>query len=155
MECSPPGSSVNGILQEKNIGVSCHALLQGIFPTQGSNSQRLLQRLQRLLHRRQILYHWATQEASLSKMTKMMRWTVWVTRPGYFTPGWSGRKLGYHEDSFYLINFGRKESLNLLVWRYKVGFQCSPNTVREWGGRKKRSLPSSKNTFQLNLFSNI
>ena len=32
---SSPGSSVRGILQ--NTGVGCHALLQGIFPTQGSN----------------------------------------------------------------------------------------------------------------------
>ena len=31
------GSSVHGILQVKNMGVACHALLQGIFPTQGSN----------------------------------------------------------------------------------------------------------------------
>ena len=36
MDCSPPGSSVHGILQA-NTGVGCHALLQGIFPTQGSN----------------------------------------------------------------------------------------------------------------------
>ena len=33
----------------------CHVLLQGIFPTQGSNPG--------LLHCRQILYHWATREA--------------------------------------------------------------------------------------------
>ena len=32
----------------KNTGVGCHAFLQGIFPTQGSNP--------RLLHCRQILY---------------------------------------------------------------------------------------------------
>ena len=36
----------------KRTSVSCHALLQGIFPTQGSNPD--------LLHCRQILYHWAT-----------------------------------------------------------------------------------------------
>ena len=36
MVCSPPGSSVHGILQAK-IGVGCHALLQGIFLTQGLN----------------------------------------------------------------------------------------------------------------------
>ena len=36
MDGSPPGSSVHGILS-KNIGVGCHALLQGIFLTQGSN----------------------------------------------------------------------------------------------------------------------
>ena len=39
----------------KNTGVGCHALLQGIFLTQGLNPS--------LLHCRQILYHWATREA--------------------------------------------------------------------------------------------
>ena len=37
MDCSPPGSSVHGILPVKNTGVGCHFLLQGIFPTQGSD----------------------------------------------------------------------------------------------------------------------
>ena len=40
----------------KNSGVGCHACLQGIFLTQGLNSSFLLGR--------QILYHWATQEAN-------------------------------------------------------------------------------------------
>jgi len=34
MDCSPPGSSVHGILQ--NTAVGCCALLQGIFPTPGT-----------------------------------------------------------------------------------------------------------------------
>ena len=33
----PPGSSVHEDSPEKNTGMDCHALLQGIFPTQGSN----------------------------------------------------------------------------------------------------------------------
>ena len=37
MDCSPPGSSVHGDSPGKNIGVGCHALLQGIFPTQVSS----------------------------------------------------------------------------------------------------------------------
>ena len=37
MDYSPPGSSVHGDSPGKNIGVGCHALLQGIFPAQGSN----------------------------------------------------------------------------------------------------------------------
>ena len=37
MDCSLPGSSVHGILHERILGVGCHFLLQGIFPTQGSN----------------------------------------------------------------------------------------------------------------------
>ena len=37
MDCSLPGSSVHGNSPEKNTGVDCHALLQGILVTQGSN----------------------------------------------------------------------------------------------------------------------
>ena len=37
VDCSPPGSSVCGILPGKNTGVGCHALLKGTFPTQGLN----------------------------------------------------------------------------------------------------------------------
>ena len=37
LDCSPPGSSVRGDSPGKNTRVGCHALLQGIFPTQGSN----------------------------------------------------------------------------------------------------------------------
>ena len=37
MDCSPPGSFVHGDFPGKNTGVGCHALLQGIFQTQGSN----------------------------------------------------------------------------------------------------------------------
>ena len=45
MDCSPPGSSVHGILQARRLEWVYHALLQGIFPTQGPNL-----RLLRLLH---------------------------------------------------------------------------------------------------------
>ena len=34
MDCCPPGSSIHGILQAK---VDCHALLWGIFQTQGTD----------------------------------------------------------------------------------------------------------------------
>ena len=37
MKCSLPGSSVQVDSLGKNTGVGCCALLQGIFPTQGSN----------------------------------------------------------------------------------------------------------------------
>ena len=40
MYCSPPGSSVHGDSPGKNTGVGCHALLQGVFPTQGLNPDR-------------------------------------------------------------------------------------------------------------------
>ena len=51
---SPPRSLCPWDCPGKNTGVGCHGLLQGIFPTQGSNP-----RLLRLLHCRQILYCWA------------------------------------------------------------------------------------------------
>ena len=38
VDCSPPGSSVRGILQAKNSVAGCQFPLQGIFLTQGSNS---------------------------------------------------------------------------------------------------------------------
>ena len=39
MDCSPPGSSVHGLLQARILGFlqGCYALLQGIFPTQRLN----------------------------------------------------------------------------------------------------------------------
>ena len=46
MDCSPLGSSVHEDFPGKITGVGCHALLQGIFPTWGSNPG--------LLHCRQI-----------------------------------------------------------------------------------------------------
>ena len=49
VDCCPPGSSVHGDSPGKNTGVGCHALLQGIFPTQGLNPV--------LPHCRQILCH--------------------------------------------------------------------------------------------------
>jgi len=48
MDCSLPGSSVHRDSPGKSIGMSCHALLQGNFPSQVSNWG--------LLHFRQILY---------------------------------------------------------------------------------------------------
>ena len=37
IDCSPPGSSVHGDSPGKSTGVGCHALLQVILPTRGSN----------------------------------------------------------------------------------------------------------------------
>ena len=41
MDHSPPDSSVHADSPGKNAGVGCHALLQGIFPTQGLNLRLL------------------------------------------------------------------------------------------------------------------
>ena len=48
MDCRLPGSTARGDSPGKKTGVGCHALLQGIFPAQGSKPG--------LPHCRQILY---------------------------------------------------------------------------------------------------
>ena len=48
MDCSPPGPSIHEYFPGKNTRVGCHSLLQGIFPTKGTNLGHL--------HCRQILY---------------------------------------------------------------------------------------------------
>ena len=48
MDYNLPGTSVHGDAPGKNTGVGCHALLQGIFPTQEFNAS--------LLHCRWTLY---------------------------------------------------------------------------------------------------
>ena len=52
MDYSLPGSSVHGDSPGKNTGVGCHAFVQGIFPTQGSNPRlpHCRQTLDRLSH---------------------------------------------------------------------------------------------------------
>ena len=52
------GSSVHGIFPGKNTGIGCHPLLQGIFPTQGSNPD--------LLDCRQTL-HWLSHQGEGSE----------------------------------------------------------------------------------------
>ena len=55
MDCSPPGPSVCGDSPGENSGVGCYALLQGIFPSWGSNLG--------LLHCRRIPSHPSHQES--------------------------------------------------------------------------------------------
>ena len=66
MDCSPPGSSVHEDSPGKNTGVGCHFLLQGIFPTQGSNPG--------LLHCRQILYHLSHQGSPVCRVHHEKCW---------------------------------------------------------------------------------
>ena len=61
MDCSPPGSSVHGILQARILELGCHALLQRIFVTLGSNPRLLW-----LLHCRCILLPLSHLEAQSS-----------------------------------------------------------------------------------------
>ena len=70
MYCSSLGSSVYRDSPGTNNGVDCHALLQGIFPTQGSNPG--------LLYCRWILTNWATREAQKDiGICIFNTWTRW------------------------------------------------------------------------------
>ena len=94
MDCSPPGSSDLGDSPAKNTGVGCHFLLQGIFPTQGSNPG--------LLHCRQILYclshlgrprilEWVAYPFSRGSFW-LRNWTRISCIAGRFFTSWATRK---------------------------------------------------------------
>ena len=53
----------------RNTGVGCHVLLQGTFPTQGSNYCLLCP-----LHCRWILYCWATRESRIQSSQSFFLW---------------------------------------------------------------------------------
>ena len=73
MDCSLPGSSVHGDSPSKNTGVGCHALLQGIFPTQGLNPG--------LPHCRWILYHLSHQGSA-----SILKWVAYPFSRGTYQP---------------------------------------------------------------------
>ena len=78
MDCSPPGSSVHGDSPGKNTGEGCHILLQGIFPTQGSNPG--------LPHCRQILYCLSHQESP-----RILEWVAYpFSRETFWPRNWTG-----------------------------------------------------------------
>ena len=73
LDCSLPGSSVYGDSPGKNTGVGCHALLQGIFPTLGSNPG--------LPHCRQILYYLSHQGSPI------VRYRVYSSKNSFIPSG--------------------------------------------------------------------
>ena len=75
MGCSPPDSSVHGILQARILEMGCHFLLQVIFPTQGLKLSLLW-----LLHCRRILYAWASWQALVSPsfLICILNCSVWT-----------------------------------------------------------------------------
>ena len=68
MDCRQPGSSVHGDSPGKTTRVGCHALLQGIFPTQGSKPG--------LPHSRRILYQLSQQGSP-----RILEWVA-ISSPG-------------------------------------------------------------------------
>ena len=89
MDCRPPGSSVHGILQANILEWGSHALLQGIFLTQGLNPG--------LLHCRHIFYHLNHKEPSSIRLNSNI-FFIWGTEPHPITPWWIilAFPLGFH-----------------------------------------------------------
>ena len=69
MDCSPLGSSVHGDSPGKNTGVGCHALLQGIFPTQDQNQVSGIAGI--------FFTIWATRETYPTVVTSLFRFILW------------------------------------------------------------------------------
>ena len=129
----------------KNIGVGCHFLLQGIFPTQGSNPYLLW-----LLHCRQILYSlshrgsspfWSCAKfqvlrlrlfLSLSILTKPQG--VTVSRAGKWgLERWSHAARGWLQFSFtdHILEISRMGGLVGEFWA-DWGFRLSHVKLRLW-----------------------
>ena len=116
MDCSTPGSSVLGDSPGKNTGVGCHALLQGIFPTQGSNPG--------LLHCRQILYHRSHQGSP-----RILEWVAYPFSRGSSWPrNWT--RVSYIANGFF-TSWATREALyciyfiskNLFIkWKHSLKY---------------------------------
>ena len=93
-DCSPPGSSVHGDSPGKNTKVGCHALLQGIFPTRGSNSGLLHCRLilSCLSHQgSQRILEWVAYPFSMGS-SWFRNWTRVSCIAGRFFTSWATRE---------------------------------------------------------------
>ena len=99
MDCSQPDSSVHGDSPGKSTGVGCHALLQGIFPTQGSNPG--------LPHCRRTLYHLSQQAESLPESFAYGgSWIFSLILSGHSKQAWTFLCLWpYHSSSYHARPF--------------------------------------------------
>ena len=138
MNCSPPGSSVHGDSPDKNTGVSCHALLQGIFPTQKS--------IPGLPHCRRILYCLSHQGSPI-----ILKWVAYpfsrgTSRPrnqtgisciagGFFT-SWATRETYTPTQNKSLIK--KKKKIGWISRREKVSQNINLGNVhmQRVGGKK-------------------
>ena len=91
MDCHPPGPSVHEIFPSKNIGLGCHFLLQGIFPTQRLNPHLMHWQLDFFF------YHCAAWEASPAEQ--------------------SLPKVGQFEDLFYCCGWRHSLTMGCQSWQ--------------------------------------
>ena len=117
---SPPGSSVPEDSLGKNTGVDCHALLQGIFPSQGSNPG--------VLHCRGILCHLSHQgspkilEWVAYAFSRGSSWTGTQTRvsciAGWFFTSWATREARVVVYCLGITWEREKRAKNIKIWPF-------------------------------------
>ena len=109
---SPPGSSVHGDSPGKNTRVGCHALLQEIFPNQGSNAG--------LPHCRWLLYHLSHQGSP--------RILEWVAYPFFRGSLQSRNQTGVScIAGGFFTSWATREAHFYLIFAYK--FEISLNSL--------------------------
>ena len=91
LDWSPPGS-IHGDSPGKNTGVGCHALLQRIFPTQGSNPG--------LPHCRHVVYHLSHQGSP-----RILEWVALSLLQGNFPTQESNQGLLHCKWLIYQLSY--------------------------------------------------
>ena len=110
-DCSPPGSSAHGDSPGRNTGVGCHALLQGIFPTWGSNPG--------LLYCRQILTVWASREAHMWIFLSL-RVCVYIYVCTFYFFNWVLKRNMKHDFWLFVYSSTEIYGLKYLKINYKI-----------------------------------
>ena len=129
-DCRLSGSSVLGNSLGTNPGVGCYALLQGIFPTPGSNPG--------LLHCRRIFYHLSPQGSS-----RILEWAAYLFPRGSSPPrNWAGIScIAGRFFTSWVIQEAPPSHLEILVLPtlyvchfQHAGFRAVERKEREYGG---------------------
>ena len=132
MGCSPPGPSTHGILPGKNTRVGCHALLQGIFLTQGWNPS---------------LLRWQVDSSPLSHQgnpsVRSLALKVSSRLWGLLKPGWSGWQRVVFQGSP-----GLTSCLNLEPLSYPAKLGCYDLIQEDVGVIKWGHVNRTSNTWQ-------
>ena len=115
MDCSPPGSSAHEDFPGKNTGVGCHALLEGIFPTQGSNPGLIADRF----------FYCLSHQGS----QRILEWVAYPFSRGSFQPrDWT--RVSFIAGGFFTI-WATREALYTLPCAKQVASRDLLCTVQE------------------------
>ena len=117
MDHSPPGSSVHEGSLGKNTGVGCHALLQGIFPTQRLNPG--------LLHCKQILSCLSHQQSPW-----ILEWVAYPFSRGSSQPR-NQTRVSCIAGRFFTKWVTRKTHIHIYISGHAAQFAGSSLT-RDW-----------------------